>query len=393
MPDSQHATPSARSSKDAVPPLTPKSDTVVGSQAPVLNLGLNDGTYAPQAVVDAVLRFNNRCAFRNYTAANHDALRSCIAQQDGVRADNVFLHNGTGPILKLAIPQLVKSKIFSSPLRIARHILKRNGYPLYTPRWTYSKIPRKATESGLHVHYLPLSPEQGFRLDLGEVRKVLRSCPGVVYLVNPNNPTGNVLFERDEILPLIQEFPESTFWIDEAYVEYLEDSHARCSDLVRNHHNVFVSRSFSFAYGMAGLRIGYLLAPTPFVRELESKVTDYRLGSLQETAALAALQDTEHLPDLRKKCHEARELIRRGLAPFAQIECFPSEVNYIFCRFRDGRAASSLAKALRERGILIKTFEPYGGFDSSPYFRLTIGLPDENERLIRAIADALGAAT
>lgn len=370
-----------------MPAISPRT-TPSAPRAP-LNLGLNDGTLAPQAVVEAISAFASRDAFRNYGTPRHDPVRACIAREDGVDPEQIFLHNGTGPILKLALPLLVRQRLLASPRRLVRHALRRDGYPLYTPRWTYSKIPKKASESGLSVKYLSLRPERAFRLDLGELRRVLSRRPGVVYLVNPNNPTGNLLFEPDEMARLIGEFPESQFWIDEAYVQYADPSVPRCSSWARRFDNVMVSRSFSFAYGMAALRVGYLLAKPEFIQKLESKVTDYRLGLVQEAATIAALTDREHLPDLRARCEAGRNQIHEGLAQFAGIHSFPSTTNFVFCRRTDGKDASILGQALAQRGILIKCFEPFGGFDNRAYFRLTLGHPEENERLLGAMREVL----
>jgi histidinol-phosphate aminotransferase len=369
--------------------IAPTIDAPDRMQRP-LNLGLNDGIFAPQAVIQALATFSTRTSLRNYTTSRNDPLRQLIAQRDGVDPDQVFLHNGTGPILKLAIPHLVRQAIKRSPLRIARHLLKLASFPLYTPTFTYSKIPKKAAESGLRVHTLDLSPDNGFRLDLGQLRAFLRARPGIVYLANPNNPTGNVLITRDEVQALIREFPESAFWIDEAYVEYLSPEEHRCvADLVRTHDNLFVNRSFSFAWGMAGLRIGYLLAPTSVVTALEAQVTDYRLGTVQEQAAIAALRDTEHLPQLRRFCEEGRAQLSAGLAAFPGIEVFPSKLNFLLCRFLDQRTGAWLRRELEKRGILIKSFEPYNGHNFDPYFRITLGLVEENKVLLETMAEIL----
>lgn len=365
------------------------SSPSTGRRTDLLNLGLNDGTLAPQGVVDALATFSSRDAFRNYGTPGHDPVRECIARMDGVDEKQIFLHNGTGPILKLALPLLVRQRIFSDPRRVVRHLITRDGFPLYTPRWTYSKIPKKAAESGLRVKYLSLRAERAFRLDLAELRRELTKRPGIVYLVNPNNPTGNLLFEPEELARLIGDFPDSCFWIDEAYVQYADEQVPRCAAWTRRFDNVLVSRSFSFAYGMAALRVGYLLAPAPFVETLESKVTDYRLGLVQEAATVAALQDKEHLPDLRARCEQARNQLHEGLAQFEGIHSFPSTTNFIFCRRTDGQDAATLGQALAQRGILIKCFEPYGDFDNRPFFRITLGLPEENKRLLAAMREIL----
>jgi len=359
-----------------------------------LNLGLNDGTYAPQACVDVLKQFADRTSFRNYSNASHDELRHALAKIDDVDSENIFLHNGTGPILKLAIPFLVRQRILASPVRIARHLLSGNGYPLITPSLTYSKIPRKAKEAGLRVHFLPLSPTSGFQLDLDRLESTLKQHPGVVYLVNPNNPTGNILILREQLIRLLERYPQSRFWIDEAYVQYLDPREfPNFSNLVPRFSNLLVSRSFSFAYGLAAARIGYLLASKSFVRELESKLTDYRLGSVQEQLALAAIHDAEHLSFIRETNTQAVNYLRTEINKFPGLETAPSHANFVLCRFTDSRTGAWLSKQLLDRQIRIKTFEAHGSLRFDSYFRITTGLPEENRYLVEQLKQLLHPST
>ncbi|NVB39766.1 histidinol-phosphate aminotransferase family protein [Pseudenhygromyxa sp. WMMC2535] len=356
-----------------------------------LNLGLNDGTYAPQRCLEVFKRYTSRTDLRNYGTPDNAPLRQAIAKVDGVEPDNVFLHNGTGPILKQAIPYLLKRRVLDSPRRILRHAVSRAGFPIITPRFTYSKVPKKAAEGGMHVDMLPLDPGDDFRFDVDRLERRLERGPGLVYIVNPNNPTGNVLVTRDQMIPLFERFPEARFWIDEAYVQYVDpEQHGVFSSLVPRFQNLMVSRTFSFAYGLAAVRIGYLLAKPSFVHDLEKQITDYRLGTLQEQLGVAALEDPDHLPFVREVTAKAREQLYAGIAELDGIQAFPSQVNFILCRFTDGRRGAELKAKLAQRGILIKIFEPACGFSYDPYFRLTIGLPEENAFLLEQMAEVLG---
>ncbi|MFV8755419.1 pyridoxal phosphate-dependent aminotransferase [Nannocystaceae bacterium ST9] len=367
-----------------------RSKSPTGVSLP-LNLGLNDGTYAPQKCLDVLRRFTERTDLRNYSTPDNAPLREAIARVDQVAPENVFLHCGTGPILKLAVPYLLKRMVLSSPRRLVRHAVSRAGFPIITPRFTYSKVPRKAGEGGMHVDMLPLDPGNDFRFDVARLERRLERGDGMVYLCSPNNPTGNVLITRDELIPLLERFPESRFWIDEAYVQYIDArEHDYIAPLVARYPNLMVSRTFSFAYGMAGVRIGYLLAKPSFVNELERQLTDYRLGTLQEQLGIAALEDPDHLPWLREQTRIARDVIYAGLARFSGIQAFPSQVNFILCRFTDGRRGAELKTKLKQRGVIIKVFDPINGETFDPYFRITVGVPAENEFLVEQLAEILG---
>lgn len=349
-----------------------------------LNLGLNDGTYMPEACVRMLDRHCHRAALRNYPTASNEHLRRAIAEADEVGAENVFLHHGSGPILKQVVPEIIRENIKRSPWRIARHLLSKNGYPIITPLFTYGKVPGKAADQGLTVRALPTGPDVGFRVRPEDVEAELRRQPGFVYVVNPNNPTGNVMIERDELEPLIAAHPESTFWIDEAYVQYCDEGYRSFAPLVPRYPNLLVSRTFSFAWGLAGMKVGYLLASPERVAIENRRLTDYRIGKLAEDLCVAALSDADHLPWLRRVCARERDVLTQGLARHG-VEVFPSVTNFLLCRFNDGRTGADLKRRLAERQIHIKVLSPFAGTSFDAYFRVTLGLAHENRYLLEAI--------
>ena len=356
---------------------------------PYLNLGLNDGTYMPEACTQVLRDFAHTLGLRNYSTSDNRPLCDAIARVDGCKAENVFLHNGSGPILKQVVPSIIRSQIKSSPLRVARHLLWKTGFPIVAGSLTYGKVPVKAMELGLRVEMIPVGAEDNFKLDANKVDAHLQNRDSLLYVVNPNNPTGQPMLSRSEIQDLATRHPRSVFWVDEAYIQYMEGTGHSVSDLVTSLPNLCVGRTFSFAYGMAGARIGYLLCNAEMAREQSKVLTDYRVGTLQEELAIAALGDADHLPFLRKKTAEARAEITDGLRAHPGIEVFPSQANFVLARFTDGRKAKMLADGLEARGIHIKTISPFGPYRFDEYFRITTGLPAEHARMFRAIAEIL----
>lgn len=353
-----------------------------------LNLGLNDGTYMPEACVRVLAQHCHRAALRKYPTAGNDALRRAIARTDGVTPDHILLHHGSGPLLKQVVPGLIEGAIKRSPVRIAKHLLSKSGFPIITPLFTYGKVPGKAAERKLAVRAMPAGPDNGFRVTPAMIEAELKRAPGIVYIVNPNNPTGNVMIDRLELEPLIAAWPEALFWVDEAYVQYCDDEHQRFAPLVMRYPNLLVSRTFSFAYGLAGIKVGYLLAQPDLVRSENSKLTDYRIGKLAEDLCVAALSDEQHLPWLREVCATQRAILRAGLERHG-IEVFPSITNFVLCRFNDGRTGAALKAKLAERHIQIKTLSPFAGQDFAPWFRITLGLANENRKLLRVIDEIM----
>lgn len=364
-----------------------ESSPVLG---PPLNLGLNDGTWCAAGAVEAMKQFTGRNALRNYSHAENQPLLDAISEVDKVTPDHIYLANGSGPILKQCVPHLIKTSIMASPMRVIRHVLTKTGYPIITPSVTYCKVPRGAANKGLTVAPVEINPDDGWKLHVDRLRAAIRRHDGVVYIVNPNNPTGNLLIDRDTLRDLMREFPRSIFWIDEAYVQYVEpELHTPVSDMVPAHDNLVVSRSFSFAYGLAALRLGYLLANKATIADFRNQVPDYKVGGLQEAVGVASLLDPEHLPFVRAESRKARDYIRGVLDGQKGVESYPSLTNFVYARFTDGRTGPELAKRMGKRGVLIKKFEPAMGYNYDPYWRLTIGLEDENRLMMQHLVEVL----
>ncbi|MEL6342971.1 MAG: histidinol-phosphate transaminase [Myxococcota bacterium] len=355
-----------------------------------LNLGLNDGTICPQSCIDVMQSHTARTDLRHYTSPTNQPLLDVISELDGVQPENIFLAHGSGPLLKQCIPHLVRKKIMESPRRIVRHLIRKTGFPIISGRLTYFKIPLKGIKRGFTVHLLPLGPDTGMKLRVEDVEATLKKGDGLVYICNPNNPTGQLMLERDEITYLLGRYPHSLFWVDEAYAQYIpRDEYAYVSDMVPEHKNLLVSRTFSFAYGMAGVRMGYLLSDSDRIATFNSQVTNYRFGSLQEKLASAALTDKDHLNDLREMTAAHRRQMTERLNLYKGVEAFESRTHFILARFTDGRRGQWLAEELDARGIHIKHFVPVGAHRYDEYFRITLGMQAENEYLIQQLNDLL----
>ena len=354
-------------------------------------MALNHGTYCSSACQDVLRRYHSRTALRHYGSADDRELREAIAAVNGVSWEHVLLGHGSGALLKSAIPYVIEQRIRQSPGRIVRHLALRRGYPITTPRMTYFKVPHGALRMGLGVDLLPLARENQFAFSTSALVARLKRGAALVYLSNPNNPTGNLLLSRDELLPIVQQFPDSTFVVDEAYVEYLApERQALCAELVPCRRNLLVLRSFSFAYGLAAARVGYLVADQDLVRELEQKATPHAIGQLSADLVMASLADPEHLPFVRQRTTEERQRLSARLRRHSSLEVYESETNFVLCRLASGWTARQLYDELFRRGVRIKVFDPLGREDFSDYFRVTIGLPEENEFLAEQIDATLG---
>nr|MBI4380664.1 histidinol-phosphate transaminase [candidate division NC10 bacterium] len=229
-----------------------------------------------------------------------------------------------------------------------------------------------------------LVPLKGWTHDLEAMAKAVTSKTKMVFIGNPNNPTGTAV-KPGEIEAFMQAVSEDVLVvIDEAYIEYVPEELVPDSvGFVRQGRWVIVLRTFSKIYGLAGLRIGYGIAPPSMVELLNRARAPFNTNVLAQRAALAALDDRQHIASSRKvnelgKAYLTTELGRLGL------QGPPSAANFLLIDLkRDGRA---VAEALLRKGVIVR---PLGGRYLSTHIRVTIGTPPENERFIEALKSVL----
>jgi histidinol-phosphate aminotransferase len=206
----------------------------------------------------------------------------------------------------------------------------------------------------------------------------------LVFVANPNNPTGTAVGER-EVEKLLRALPPETIVIfDEAYREYVArrsfpDTLAR----VRDGRPVLCLRTFSKAYGLAGLRIGYLFGPPAYVAEMNKVREPFNTNHLAQVGALAALADDRHLRRVVRLNRIERERLGRELAALG-LGVVPSEANFLLVDV--GRSGAALYEDLLRLGVIVRPVANYG---YPNHLRITVGLPEENDRLLAALRDAL----
>lgn len=358
-----------------------------------IDLSINQGTHCSPKAIEVLKKYDDHMSLREYSDAENRELLDTLARINDVRAENLYVDNGSGPILRTMLYEILRKRTQSSISGIVKYLLfKRLNTALVTPRFTYKKIPPNAAKNGVPVDYIPTGPEQNFRLRVRDIEEAIarhdEDC--IVYLVNPNNPSGNLQLSRDEIVDLVASYPDTMFWIDEAYFEYVDpELYQSVASLVTRHDNLIVSRSMSFAYGLASLRIGYFIADPKWVEVMEKQRVPYRIGKLQQEIALACLNDEEFLPFIREQTRTERERLRMALEAYPNVEVFPSVSNFLFCRFRDGRSSRPFADKLLELGVAIKRESPHGGRRFDEYFRVSVGIPEENDAFIDVLDEAM----
>jgi histidinol-phosphate aminotransferase len=205
----------------------------------------------------------------------------------------------------------------------------------------------------------------------------------IVFVANPNNPTGT-LAPREELIKFVNEVPDDVLLVmDEAYVEFLDDPLDLVS-LVRlgARKNLILMRTFSKIYGLAGLRIGYGIGNPEFIAALEKIRQPFNINLLAQTAALAALDDTEHVRRTRQNNFAGLEFFERACRDL-KLEFVPSHANFILVRVVEGQR---VFETMQRQGVIVR---PMGGYQLPEWVRISIGTPQENERSLAALKAAL----
>jgi len=223
-----------------------------------------------------------------------------------------------------------------------------------------------------------------FCFDLEAVLSEITANTKLVFISNPNNPTGTIV-SADNFKNFMAKIPDDVIVVmDEAYFEYVTDKD--CPDsigYVRDNKNVIVLRTFSKAYGLAGLRVGYAFAPERLVDQMEKVREPFNANSLAQKAAVAALDDEEHI---RKTTANNRT----GLSYFYEqlrnldLDFIPTQANFVAVKL--GADAGRICDRLMKSGVLVRNME---SFNMAEYIRVSIGLPDENERFIKELKKIL----
>lgn len=289
-------------------------------------------------------------------------LISALAEHCGVGRGQVVLGNGSNDVLDLI------ARVFLAPGRSA--VFAQHAFAVY---------PLATLSTGAE---LIATPARDFGHDLDAMRAAIRPDTRIVWIANPNNPTGNFL-PYPEIRAFMESVPRDVLVVlDEAYNEYLAPAHRQdTAAWIKDFPNLIITRTFSKIYGLAGLRVGYALASEE-VADLINRVRQpFNANNLALAAAAAALDDHPFVED-------SYELNRRGMEQMVDglqglgYEFIPSFGNFV--TFRAGDAAAVNQNLLRQ-GVIVR---PIGGYGLPEWLRVTIGTEPENIRFLDALEKA-----
>lgn len=342
----RRAAGSSRATPGATPP-----DAVAPRQP--LRLNRNENAYGPSAVVLTAMREAALGAAFRYPDVEAEALRRAIAGHHGVPPAQVVLGCGSGEILRAAIAACVgpqKTLVAATP--------------------TFERVAEWAQQAGARVVGVPLTRE--YSHDLRAMLAQTTPETGLVYVCNPNSPTGG-LTRREELEAFVRAVPAPTaVLIDEAYHHYAGDAldYASFIDRPAENDRVIVTRSFSKIHGLAGVRVGYAIAAPPMARLLAPRLLPGGVSVVAARAAAAALDDREHLrASLIRTTDDKQEFFNQALS--RMLRPIDSVTNFVM--FNTGRPAGEVAEHFRQHGVLV--FGPIPAFDTA--IRVSLGTPVE----------------
>jgi len=288
------------------------------------------------------------------------ALRRVLAGHLDITPEQLLIGNGSTELVWLIALAFVRA-----------------GDPVVLVGPTFGEYTRAAILMGAHLHHYTAQPEEDFRIVPERVTQLLRqSQPRLVFLCNPNNPTGTFV-TPDIITRWATVWPGTLFVVDEAYLTFAAPAP---SVLPRLHHNMLVLRSMTKAYALAGLRLGYAVGAPDVLAALQRARPPWSVNALAQAAGIAALQDTAHLAACLERIAQAQHDLIAGLYALG-LKPVPSTTHFFLMRVGNGAACR---QALLGRGLLVRDCTSFG---LSKYIRVATRRPAENARLLTALAE------
>ena len=308
-----------------------------------------------------------------YPDGNAFALKQALSDFHGIGRERITVGTGSDHILELI------ARAFLEPGRSA--VFARHAFAIYA-------IVSQAAGAELRVAepHAPDHPNQPYGHDVETLLGAVTEATQVVFVANPNNPTGTYL-AQDEIEQLAAGVPDHVVVvIDEAYYDYAApyvDDYPDTRALLERYPNLVVLRTFSKAYGLAGVRVGYALAGAAMTDCLNRVRLSFNPSSLGQVAAVAALADRDHVKRTVELNHEELRKLDASLRDMG-LAVIPSVCNFVTADM--GRPGRELFQLLLREGVIVR---PLDGYGLAQHLRISVGLPEHNQRLVRALHSVL----
>jgi histidinol-phosphate aminotransferase len=328
----------------------------------IIKVASNENPFGPSPLALAAMQ-KVLANLNLYPDGNAFYLKQKLATKLGIEPANLILGNGSNEIIEFV-----------------SHALLASGNDVVVSQFCFAIYPIVAKMFGANVITVP-AINHGH--DLPAMLKAITPKTRIVFVANPNNPTGT-LAPREEVIQFVNDVPDDVLLVmDEAYIEFLDDA-VDLVPLIRLgvRKNLILMRTFSKIYGLAGLRVGYGIGNPDLIAALEKTRQPFNINSLAQAAALAALDDDEHVRKTRENNFAGLEFFRRAFRDL-KLEFVPSFANFILVRVGEGQ---KVFDAMQKQGVIVR---PMGGYQLPEWIRISVGTPQENERSLGALKKSL----
>lgn len=329
-----------------------------------IKLASNENPFGPSPKAITAIQ-EHLSQVHRYPDGDCYSLRRRLAERLGVQEEELVFGNGSNEIIELFVRTFLtredEAVISESTFLVYRLILQA---------------------AGIGIRTVPL---RDHRYDLDRFAKAIGVKTRALFIANPNNPTGTIV-RREEWERLLEKVqPEVFIIMDEAYFEFVRDpEYPNSLDYRKKHPRLISLRTFSKVYGLAALRIGYGVCNAELAGYMNRVRQPFNVNGLAQVAATAALTDEEHVEKTIRNNREGiafltQEIEKIGLKPI------PSQANFVAVEV--GEEAESLYRALLKEGVIVRHLQAFGLPNA---IRVTVGLPAENERFVKALRKVLG---
>ena len=329
-----------------------------------IKLNANENPYGlPEEIIEEILRKAKNLEYSRYPNANSVKLSEIVSSFWGLTRDNIVIGNGSDELIDYLI------KAFSEKGR--RIITTAPSFAMYK---IYSII------NGANFVQIPLS-QSNFSLNEDKVlEEAKKEDSSIVFIAYPNAPTGNY-FAEDKITKIIKE-SGCLVVVDEAYFEFGEKTFV---PLISQYDNLVILRTFSKAYSLASLRVGYLLSNPEIINEVRKVKSPFNVNTFSQLAAQVVFENKEILKDNIKKIVEEREKLTNKINEFPSFKAHHSRTNFVLVEVGSKENTDLVYNSLLEQGILVQTVSD-PAFSRSKYFlRITVGNREENDILLKGL--------
>jgi len=330
--------------------------------ADIVKLASNENPFGPSPLAIAALQ-KSLAGLNLYPDGNAFYLKNKLAAKLGLEPGYLVLGNGSNEIIEFL-----------------GHAFLQPGVDVVVSQYCFAIYPIITKLFGANLITVPA---KNYGHDLAAMLRAITPDTALVFVANPNNPTGTYA-GREEIIQFVNQVPDHVLLVmDEAYIEFLSDP-LDLAPLVRSgaRKNLVLMRTFSKIYGLAGLRVGYGIAHPELVSVLEKIRQPFNINLAAQIAALAALDDDDHVRQTRSNNFGGLDYYERAFRELG-LEYVPSAANFILVKVGAGQR---VFEALQKQGVITR---PMGGYGLPEWIRISVGTPAQNTRCLTALKAVL----